>query len=104
MNTQTMEKNWSEIKGKIKAKWSKFNDDEVESFKKDFNQLSGKVQKTYGIAKDIADREFDEFKKSVQSLMGPESLTEVRKVSPIDAPTNVGKAAEAIEPKVAKIH
>ena len=74
-NRTPIEKNWAEIKGKIKARWSKFNDDEVEGFKKDLSQLSGKVQKTYGIAKDHADHQYEEFRKSVQSLLGKEDET-----------------------------
>ena len=73
MNTITIEKNWTELKGKIKAQWSKFNDEEVESFKSDLGKLSGKIEKVYGIAKENADRQFGDFKKSVQSLIGPDA-------------------------------
>jgi uncharacterized protein YjbJ (UPF0337 family) len=59
MNTNTdlnamIEKNWSEVKGKIKSKWDKINDEEIESVKSDLGQLSGKIQKAYGIAKERA--------------------------------------------------
>ena len=70
MDTKTIEKNWAELKGKIKSKWNKFSDEEIESIKGDLNQLAGKVQKTYGIAKDQADHQYEEFKKSMQSLIG----------------------------------
>jgi uncharacterized protein YjbJ (UPF0337 family) len=78
MNTTTnvnamIEKNWTELKGKIKSKWSKFNDEEVESVKSDLSQLSGKIQKAYGIAKDQAEHQYDEFRKSVQTLTGQET-------------------------------
>lgn len=78
MNTTTnvnamIEKNWTELKGKIKSKWSKFNDEEVESVKSDLSQLSGKIQKAYGIAKDQAEHQYDEFRKSVQALTGQET-------------------------------
>lgn len=72
MNTQSnesTEKNWDQIKTKIKSKWGKFNDNELEGFKSDMSQLSGKIQKVYGVAKDQADKQYDEFKTSIQSLL-----------------------------------
>lgn len=92
MNTQTIEKNWTELKGRIKSKWSKFNDLDMENIKGDFNGLADKVQKAYGIAKDQADHQCDEFKKSVQSLLGQEAAAEPAKVSPIVTPNPVPAA------------
>ena len=83
MDTQLMEKNWAEIKAKIKSKWSKLNDSDVDGLKADLNQLAGKIESVYGIARNHADRQFDEFKKSVQSLISSEAATEL----PGGAPT-----------------
>jgi uncharacterized protein YjbJ (UPF0337 family) len=69
MNTKIIEKNWTELKGKMKAQWSKLNDEELESVKGDLNLLVGKVETAYGVAKDHADRQFNDFKKSVKSLI-----------------------------------
>jgi uncharacterized protein YjbJ (UPF0337 family) len=107
MNTKAIEKNWAEIKGQVKSKWTKFNDEDVESVKGDLSQLSGKIQKVYGIAKDHADRQYDEFKKSVQSLVTLEIGTEVPKLSPNTAlpkPNLVAtpQAIKATEPAIAK--
>jgi uncharacterized protein YjbJ (UPF0337 family) len=70
MNAKTIETNWSELKGKVRGKWGKLTDQDLDNLKTDFGQLSGKIQKAYGIAKDQADQQFNDFKKSVESLMG----------------------------------
>lgn len=73
MNTTNIEKNWTAIKGQMKTKWTKFNDEELESVKSDLNQLTAKIQKTYGVEKSQAEQQFEEFKKSAQSLLGTEA-------------------------------
>jgi len=72
MNTNTVQGNWSEIKGKIKATWGKFTDDEIETFKGNLEQIAGKIQKTYGYAQDRAEREYKDFKATLsQPLEAP---------------------------------
>jgi uncharacterized protein YjbJ (UPF0337 family) len=65
MNNNTVQGNWTEIKGKIKAKWGKISDDEIESLKGNLTQLSGKIQTAYGYAKDRAEKEFTEFQNTL---------------------------------------
>jgi hypothetical protein len=68
MDTNLIEKNWLELKGKIKIQWSKFNDEEVEALKDDLSLIPWKIQKVYGVAIDLAEAQYQEFKKSVQEL------------------------------------
>jgi uncharacterized protein YjbJ (UPF0337 family) len=75
MNTNKIEKNWTEVKSKIKTTWNKFSDEQIDSLKDDLTQLSGKIQKVYGVAKDNADHQFDEFKKSVHTLISDDHAT-----------------------------
>ncbi len=80
MNNSTIESTWADIKNKIRTKWNKFNDTELESFKGDLSQLSSKVETTYGITKDQAERQCDEFKKSlVPAAERPEEAPAVTK-------------------------
>jgi uncharacterized protein YjbJ (UPF0337 family) len=58
---------WIEIKGKIKAKWDKFSDDEIENLKGNLDPIVGKIQRSYGYDKDIAEIEFSEFKASLRA-------------------------------------
>lgn len=73
MNTQAIEKNWSELKGKIKTQWSKINDDQIESVRKDFNQLSARIQTAYGVAKEDAEKQYADFKKTIEPLISDEA-------------------------------
>lgn len=67
MDTNTSQSNWNEVKSKIKSKWSKFSDNEIDSLKGNLEALSDKIQKVYGYAKDRAEREYNEFKTSLKS-------------------------------------
>jgi len=67
-NQRVNEKNWPELKAKIKAKWSKMSDSDIEGFRTDLSLISEKIQKTYGFTKENADRQFKEFEASIQSL------------------------------------
>ena len=82
MNAKQAVKNWSELKGKIHSKWTKFSSDEVDSVKNDLSLISAKVQKTYGIAKELADKQVAEFKASVSTLIEPMPTVEALKESP----------------------
>jgi uncharacterized protein YjbJ (UPF0337 family) len=65
MNSNTIQGNWDEIKGKIRAKWGKISEDDVESLKGNLTQLSGKIQSAYGYAKEKAEQEFSDFQQSL---------------------------------------
>ncbi len=62
------------IRGMIRSKWGKFTEQEVESLKNDLSQLSERIQKAYGIAKEHADHQYDLFAKSVQALTGQTAI------------------------------
>ncbi len=65
MNKDMADGIWTEVKGKIKAKWNKLNDNEIDVFKGDMQQIVGKIQKTYGYAIEHAQHEFNEFMGSI---------------------------------------
>jgi uncharacterized protein YjbJ (UPF0337 family) len=56
---------WKEIKSKIKTKWQKLGDSDIEKFKDNMHLVSAKVQNVYGISKDKAEQEYAEFKKTI---------------------------------------
>ncbi len=65
MSTNTNQADWTELKGKIKAKWGKFIETELESFKGNMHLIVEKVQKSYGLTKDKAELEYAEFTKTL---------------------------------------
>lgn len=64
---------WTDLKGKIKSKWSKLADTDVDSFKGNMHLIADKVQTAYGYTKDKAQQEYNDFKKSLEpKAAGPE--------------------------------
>jgi uncharacterized protein YjbJ (UPF0337 family) len=52
--------------GKIRQQWAKLTDDDVEQTRGDWEELSGRLQKTYGYTKEQAREEIDKFKQTMQ--------------------------------------
>lgn len=67
MNTTTKPPEWTHIKGKISAKWSKFTDGDIEKFKDKMEAISEQIQKTYGHTKEKADQEYKDFQKELSA-------------------------------------
>lgn len=61
MNRDTLAGNWKQLKGKIKERWGKLTDDELDQIEGRRDQLAGKIQERYGISKDEAERQLDEW-------------------------------------------
>lgn len=65
MNWDQIAGNWKQFTGKAKEKWGKLTDDELIQVAGKRDQLSGIVQKRYGLAKEKAETELDEFAKTL---------------------------------------
>ena len=61
MNTDTIKGDWKQMKGKIKQKWAKLTDDDVQFIEGAREEAAGILQKRYGIAKDEAEKQWKEF-------------------------------------------
>ena len=59
MNDDIFKGKWTQLKGNIKEQWGKLTDDEIEQLDGRKDQLVGKVQERYGIARDQAARDVD---------------------------------------------
>jgi uncharacterized protein YjbJ (UPF0337 family) len=59
MDWNRIEGNWKQVKGKVKEKWGKLTDDELDKMNGRRDQLEGKIQERYGIAKDQAKKDVD---------------------------------------------
>ncbi len=88
MNTTILQGSWTEIKGKIKTQWAKFNDDDLEEIKGNLDQLAGKIQKVYGYGKEQAENEFNDFKKSITSSICTATTSVIEKVDKLIDDTN----------------
>jgi uncharacterized protein YjbJ (UPF0337 family) len=62
MNTDRTAGNWKQIKGKVKEQWGRLTDDDLTVLEGHGEQLAGKLQERYGIARDEAERQAREFR------------------------------------------
>lgn len=67
MNWDQVEGKWKQYSGKAKEKWGKFTDDDLEVIRGRRDLLIGKIQERYGITKQEAARQVDEFVRSCRS-------------------------------------
>jgi uncharacterized protein YjbJ (UPF0337 family) len=61
MNWHTVEGQWKEVKGKIRSKWGKLTDDDVSLVAGKRDALLGRIEQRYGVARDEAERQVDEW-------------------------------------------
>jgi uncharacterized protein YjbJ (UPF0337 family) len=52
MDWNRVEGNWKQIKGKVKERWRKLTDDDLDVINGSRDQLEDKLQERYGYAKD----------------------------------------------------
>jgi uncharacterized protein YjbJ (UPF0337 family) len=57
MNWDRIQGNWKQVIGKAKAQWGKLTDDDLDVVAGRREQLAGKIQERYGIAKDDVERQ-----------------------------------------------
>jgi uncharacterized protein YjbJ (UPF0337 family) len=61
MNWDRIEGEWKQMKGSVKEQWGKLTDDDLDVAAGKRDQLVGKVQNRYGIAKDEAEKQIDDW-------------------------------------------
>ena len=66
MNWDQVEGKWKQYKGQAKEKWGKLTDDDLTAIDGRREQLVGRIQERYGIQKDVAEKQADEFVKALK--------------------------------------
>ena len=66
MNWDRIEGNWKELKGKVKVQWGELTNDDLDKIEGKRDQLIGSLQKRYGYSRDVAEREADEFARTIE--------------------------------------
>lgn len=64
MNWDQIQGKWKQSTGAVKEKWGKLTDDDLTVIAGKKDQLVGKIQERYGIAKEVAEKQVDEFTNS----------------------------------------
>jgi uncharacterized protein YjbJ (UPF0337 family) len=57
MNWDRIQGNWKQVVGKAKAQWGKLTDDDLDVVAGRREQLAGRIQERYGIAKDEVEKQ-----------------------------------------------
>ena len=64
MNWDEVSGNWKQFKGKVKEKWGKLTNDDVDVVAGKRDQLVGKIQERYGMTRDAADKDLRDWEKT----------------------------------------
>ncbi len=64
MNWERIEGNWKQVKGKAIEKWGKLTNDDLDVVAGRREQLAGKIQERYGLAKDEVESQVSAWERS----------------------------------------
>lgn len=67
MNWDQIEGNWKQFKGQVRQRWGKLTDQDLTVVEGKREQLVGKIQERYGIAKEEAEKELKRFSEEVKA-------------------------------------
>ena len=61
MNWDQIEGNWKTFRGKVKERWGKLTNDDLDVIAGKKDQLVGRLQNAYGLQKEAAEKEVNAF-------------------------------------------
>lgn len=61
MNWDRIEGSWKQFKGSAQVQWGKLTNDDLDVVKGNREKLVGRIQANYGIARDEAERQVDDW-------------------------------------------
>jgi uncharacterized protein YjbJ (UPF0337 family) len=67
MNWDRIEGNWKQFKGQAQQRWGELTNDDLDVIEGKRQELIGRVQNRYGIARDEAERQVDDWYGSLRS-------------------------------------
>jgi len=74
MNWDQIKGDWKQLKGTVRERWGELTNDDVDRVAGEREQLIGRLQKRYGIARDKAEQQVDDFVASLErKLTGAKS-------------------------------
>lgn len=66
MNSDTFEGRWRMLRGKVQEEWGKITDDDLDKINGRREQLVGKIQLRYGLAREDAEHAVEEWLDRVE--------------------------------------
>lgn len=67
MNWDTIKGNWNQFTGSVREHWGELTDDDVMEAAGEREQLVGKIQERYGITKEQAQQQVDQWAADLQT-------------------------------------
>lgn len=64
MNSDQLQGKWKQVKGSVKERWGKLTDDDISTINGQTDQLIGRIQQRYGLAKEDAHRQVDDWMRA----------------------------------------
>ena len=71
MNEDTLKGQWTQIKGRVREQWGKLTNDDLDQIHGRAEQLIGKIQERYGIQREEAKRQVDDFMRTTEPVTRP---------------------------------
>ena len=71
MNWDIVKGKWDQMKGEARKQWGKLTDDDLDQVAGKRDQLVGKIQNSYGIGKDEAERQLNDWESRQRDLDRP---------------------------------
>jgi uncharacterized protein YjbJ (UPF0337 family) len=66
MTQDTLKDEWAELRGRVRKRWGKLTDDDIDQIGGDREALVGKLQERYGRTREQVERWFGEWRASLQ--------------------------------------
>jgi uncharacterized protein YjbJ (UPF0337 family) len=79
MNSDQFEGKWKQLKGQVKQRWGKLTDDDVTALSGKKDELVGKIQERYGITREQAETEADEWARASAAELKQETRSTTSK-------------------------
>jgi uncharacterized protein YjbJ (UPF0337 family) len=71
MNWDRIEGNWKQFKGNARQQWGKLTDDQFDVIAGKRDKLAGKIQESYGISKEAAEKQISEWQNRQNEVNRP---------------------------------
>ena len=66
MNWDRVEGNWKQLKGKVRQQWGRITDDQIDTIGGKREELTGRIQESYGISRDDAERQIRDWESTLR--------------------------------------
>ena len=67
MNEDILKGQWTQVKGRVREKWGKLTNSDLDEIQGRTAQLAGRIQERYGVARDEAERQVKDWMRSTDA-------------------------------------